>query len=317
MTQALTHADIPVAVLIDDDTLLLYGSTDRAAPTEGAVTLEADERAGRFAALPLGDDGGTGPVSFIACVQVEGLARLRPTRLEVAGADGSRLLIQRLTNVRTNPGLFLGVLREEQAGALDAALDFLVSRLAPAGTEPSERVARLLSSLLEEAARPDGYAEIFGRFRGQGLLIQGWSSSLGAGARVLVLDGDRFGVHAAATAAFARPDLPAGAQGALAVLPQADMDPACIRRLHHRTPQGWRRLEVFQNRTTLPDGDALGHLRDMLGVLSGDPAVIRALGRFAASQYEGRETVSALEAPVRAAIDAAHRVAGAGVFLTG
>ncbi|WP_207478296.1 glycosyltransferase family 2 protein [Arenibaculum pallidiluteum] len=312
------QAEIPIAILVDDDTLVLYGAVESPIPTSGRVHLDAGTEAGRFrgACWPRPSEDGSGHW-FLAGVQVPNLARLRPNRVEIAGDDGSRMVIPRLTNVRTNPAPLVAALCEEQAGASGIVLDFLCALLAPtAGT--SERASRLLLGLLQDLARPDGYAEIFGRFRGgTGLMIQGWSVSMRSGMHDLMLEGEDCRLHGAVAADFPRADLPPTADGFVAVLPDADVDPATIRRVFCRTADGWCHLQVFENRTLLPDGIAVAHLRDMLSGLRGDARTLQSLREIAASQYEGHETVSRIEGPLRAALDTAVRVPGSGVFLGG
>lgn len=318
MRDTLTQTDIPAAVLVDEDTLLLCGTADRPVPAAGAVSIEAGALAGRFHALARSHlQGERMEHWFLACLQVPGLARLRPTRVEIAGEDGRRLVIHRLTNVRVNPALLLAAVQETQPDAMADALDFLVERLAPAGTAPSERSVRLLLAFLGEVARRDGYAEIFGRFHDAGLLVQGWSTGGPAGETAVLVETDGLSLHAALATGFERPDLPAGANGLLLVLPDADLDPAAVRGLYHRGAAGWCRLDLFENRSLLPDGIAVAHLRDMLPRLDAAGGAVPALRTLAASRYEGRETVSALDRPVRMALDLALRVPGRGVFVTG
>ena len=53
---------------------------------------------------------------------------------------------------------------------------------------------------------------------------------------------------------------------------------------------------------------AIPHLRAMLPTLTGEPGVLRTLKRLSNAQYEGFETVSRLEIPVRIGLDTAVRV---------
>lgn len=170
---------------------------------------------------------------------------------------------------------------------------------------------------VDEAATPDGFVEVLGRFPGEGLLIQGWTTGAVTGPSEIVVETDARVRHAALLATFARDDLKPGAGGVLAVLPEAVVDPAAIRRCHLRTGVGWRRLDVFAQRTLLPDGDAPGHLRHMTAKLTTAEGYARTLRRLAAPRYAGQDTVSGSALPVRAAVDLAVRVPGAGVWLSG
>jgi O-antigen biosynthesis protein len=170
---------------------------------------------------------------------------------------------------------------------------------------------------VDETAAPDGFVEVVGRIAGEGLLIQGWTTGAIAGATEVVAETRVRCRHAAVLATFPRDDLKPGAGGVLAILPEADIDPAAIRRCHLKVVAAWRRLDLFGQRTLLPDGDAAGHLRHMLAKLEATDADRRTLRRLAAPRYAGHDTVSGSALPVRAAIDLAVRVPGAGVWLSG
>ena len=95
------------------------------------------------------------------------------------------------------------------------------------------------------------------------------------------------------------------------------LDLSRIRRIYYKAAKGWCYLEIFENRTLLNDQSAVPHLRAMLPTLTGEPAVLRTLKRLSNAQYEGFETVSRLEVPVRVGLDTAVRVPGAGTLVTG
>jgi O-antigen biosynthesis protein len=95
------------------------------------------------------------------------------------------------------------------------------------------------------------------------------------------------------------------------------LDLTRIRRIFYKAAKGWCYLEIFENRTLLNDQSAVPHLRAMLPTLTGEPSVLRTLKRLSNAQYEGFETVSRLEVPVRVGLDTAVRVPGAGTLVTG
>jgi O-antigen biosynthesis protein len=170
---------------------------------------------------------------------------------------------------------------------------------------------------VDPTRRPDGFVEVIGRFPDGGLLIQGWATGAVAGATAMVVEtGDRTR-YAAIVATFRRDDLPPGAAGVLAVLPDVAISPATVRRCHLRLGGAWRRLDVFDGRTLLPDGDATGHLRDMLAMLENVEEDRRTLRRLAAPRFSGHDTVNGSALPVRAAVDLAVRVPGTGIWIAG
>jgi GT2 family glycosyltransferase len=319
MINVTPQAETPVAVLVDECTLLLYGWVDRPLPALGTVLFEGHGE-GTFDALywPKAN-GPTGAHSFVAVLRFPELERFRPGRIVLTGTDAeARYVLPVLQNIKVNPLVLVATLREDMPEALPGVFDLLRRVLSPAdGKPPAERVARFLATFLHTIAQQDGFGEIFGRMRGSGLLIQGWAFSLVAGSQDLVIETQAWQVHNALVSSFERADLPVGARGAVAMLPAADLDPASIRRVYYRSVKGWCYLELFESRTLLPDGIALAHLRDVLPNLQGDPVLLQSLRRIATSQFEGFETVSRLEVPVCAALDIAVRVPGAGTYLAG
>lgn len=316
MKEPITKADITAAILLDDDTLVLFGAIDRPLPAAAAVHLDGSVE-GRYGGRCWTD--AEGERWFLGGIRVPGLAQMRPSRVEIADEDGQRLVLPRLSNVRTNPGHLIAAIKAFQPDAMTAALDFigaLAGECDGRGTDTGDRIGRLLAGLAAEVSQPDGFAELFGRFRDGSLLVQGWSRGVRPGAQKLLVEAEDIHVCRAAAGSFARPDLPADASGMLAVLTGAAPAPGAVRRIHFRAADGWRHLHIFEHRTILPDGVAYAHVRDMLGNLH-DGEARQTVARIAAARYDGVETVSRLDAPVRIGLDMALRVPGAGLFVAG
>ncbi|SMH29452.1 glycosyltransferase family 2 protein [Azospirillum agricola] len=317
MKDRATKADITAAVLLDEDTLLLFGATDESLPADSLVLLDGTTE-GRFVGGCWTD--GQGERWFLGAIRVGGLAQMRPSRIEIVDATAKRLVLPRLSNVRTNPAHLVAALKEEQPGALTAALDFACTLLPATGGRggegASDRRRRLLAGLVQEASAPDGFAEVLGRFHDGGLMVQGWSHGVAGGEQAMLVETDELRLHNAAAASFHRPDLPPEAAGLLAVLTGPVAPPDGIRRIHYRAADGWRHLAIFEHRKILADGVAPAHARDMLGNLRDDGAR-RAVTAATAARYNGVETVSQLDAPVRIGLDMALRVPGAGLFVCG
>jgi len=317
-----TKADITAAVLLDEDTLMLFGAIDQPLPADSVVMLDGMID-GRFRGGCWTD--AAGERWFLGAIRVAGLAHMRPSRIEIEDAQGKHLLLPRLSNVRTNPAHLVAALREVQPQSLDVALDVAVTLLSgPAMGEgeagEGHRRTRLLSGLAHEASRPDGFAEVLGRFRDGALMVQGWSHGFPAGASLILphvlVEAEELRTHAIAAAPFHRPDLPDDAAGLLTVLEGPVAAPDTIRRIHFRASDGWRHLAIFEHRQLLADGVASAHARDMLGQLQGD-AARRGVAAAIAARYNGVETVSQIQAPVRMGLDMAVRVPGAGLFVCG
>ncbi|EWY39648.1 hypothetical protein N825_06070 [Skermanella stibiiresistens SB22] len=314
-------ADIQIAVLVDEKTLLLFGWIDRALPTSGTASFsDGADNAGTYDARFWHRD----EVSqwFVALLRFDNIAQIRPQRLSITGADrSSRYAIPAIQNIKINPWTLLSTLKEDLPEAMPVVFDFLhatLSRNAAKDPGPSERVTRLMLAFLQAMAQPDGFAEIFGRMPSLGALVQGWSFNLAAGERDLIIETDGCATFQGTIGSFERSDLPSTARGVLGVMHGADtVDLPAIRRIYYKAAKGWCYLEIFENRTLLNDQSAVPHLRAMLPTLTGEPAVLRTLKRLSNAQYEGFETVSRLELPVRVGLDTAVRVPGAGTLVTG
>ncbi|UEM22410.1 hypothetical protein JL100_006595 [Skermanella mucosa] len=315
MKEITPKADIQIAVLVDEKTLLLFGWIDRALPTSGTASFSEGSAAGSYD----GHFWHRDEVSqwFVALLRFDNIARIRPQRLSITGADrGTRYAIPAIQNIKINPWTLLSTLKEDMPEAMPVVFDFLHANFGEAG--PSERLTRLMLAFLHAMAQPDGFAEIFGCMTGLGALVQGWSFNLAAGERDLIVETDGCLTFPSTVGSFERSDLPSTARGVLGVLHGADaLDLPAIRRIYHKAPKGWCYLDIFENRTLLNDRSAVPHLRAMLPTLTGEPAVLRALKRLSNAQYEGFETISRLELPVRVGLDTAVRVPGAGTLVTG
>ncbi|BAI74242.1 hypothetical protein AZL_a07110 (plasmid) [Azospirillum sp. B510] len=294
---------------------MLFGAIDQPLPSDSSVMLDGMTE-GRFRGRCWAD--GAGERWFLGAIDVAGLAQLRPSRIEIEDGQGRHLLLPRLSNVRTNPAHLVAALREAQPQSLDIALDIAIALLPEvrSGEGGADRRTRLLTGLAQEASRPDGFAEVLGRFRDGALMVQGWSHGFPAGAADLLVEAEELRAHACAAAPFHRPDLPEDAAGLLTVLEGPVAPPDTIRRIHFRAADGWRHLAIFERRQLLADGIASAHARDMLGQLQGD-AARRGVSAAIAARYNGVETVSQVQAPMRIGLDMALRVPGAGLFVCG
>jgi hypothetical protein len=315
MNEINPKADIQIAVLVDEATLLLFGWIDRALPSSGTARFsEGADSNGIY-------DGHFWPRDesshwFVAVLRFEDAAQIRPQGLSITGADRGTRSIPPIQNIKTNPLTLLSTLKEDMPEAMPVVFDFL--RTTSSETTPSERTTRLMLAFLQAMAQPDGFAEIFGRMPGLGALMQGWSFNLTAGACDLLIETEGCRTFPSTIGSFDRSDLPSTARGVLGVMSGADtLDLSHIRRIYYKAAKGWCYLEIFENRTLLNDQSAIPHLRAMLPTLTGEPSVLRTLKRLSNARYEGFETVSRLEVPVRVGLDTAVRVPGAGTLVTG
>ncbi len=179
-------------------------------------------------------------------------------------------------------------------------------------------VGTFLTAVLDAASEDDGVVEILGTIEDEGLLLQGWLRRPSSGKQRLLLNGDALHEHEAICANFARADLEAPAVGFLAVV-RADEagNVAMPGQVYLRLDGSFRRLSVLHNVMQLHHDQATNHLRDRLPELRADEAVQHAFRTAARPRFNGCDTVSNLDRPVRMAIDIAAPLPGAGWYLTG
>jgi hypothetical protein len=294
-------SEILAATLVDDGLALVLGWSDRLLPetaATGSLRLHQWRRQDDshwFLAVLEGEDAVRAAAEPLTLVSPN--RRLRfvlpaPARLSLDAAG----LLERLV---------------VEGAEVARLLSFLESALAGGG-----RRAALLFACLHRFSEADGYIEILGRTDAATVLLQGWSARLGAGTAELVLETDEFRPATAAVATYERPDLGAAARGILAVLPATGLDLRTVRRAFFRRGDGWRRLEMFENRRFLAEAETtpfLGGLYPSLHIERANAPLFKRLGR----RFEGHETVSGLAQPVRAALDLAVAASGTGLFLTG
>ncbi len=313
-------AEISVAFLLDEETLLLLGCADRPTPQSGNVEF-ADGGSGRFRSLSWSRHGHGNPraVWSLLVLRFANIAQVRAARVVLIPDDiPVAIQLPDIPRLELDPAGLFERLKAENGEFIPSILDFLRSTLDQGGAGSSGRAARFLFAFLHALAHPDGFLEIFGSLDGGRLMMQGWSFHLFAGERRIIVETNRCSFHDASVAIFGRNDLSASARGVLLVLNDAGMvEPAQVRRAYFQTDTGLFYLDIYENRTLLSQPDAVAHLRSMLPSLDSDVNVRRRLKRICNARYEGRETVSGLSVPVRSALDLAVAVPGTGIFLSG
>jgi hypothetical protein len=320
-------ADISLAVLLDSGTLLLFGAVDRPLPAAGTALLDRDTgRPAVYRGLILpsaGAHSGAGQPAggwFVALLRRDRIAEPQPRQVSIPADDGEITFdIPKVQTSRIDPAVLLTIMRADLNERMPDAFDFLRQTLAAPDLGPlSKRAADLLAGLLSAMSQSDGFVEILGTVRQTGIMLQGWSFHLQSDRYDMILETGGFSVHAAAVGTFERSDLSARARGMIAILPGADtIDPASLRRVYFRADSGYFHLEMYERRTQLAPAEVVPHLKASLPNLLMKMPIAQAFRRFAMPRFGGQETVTALTLPVRAAVDQAVLVPGAGILLAG
>ncbi|MCC6468569.1 MAG: hypothetical protein IT563_09620 [Alphaproteobacteria bacterium] len=322
---AATHGEARAAWLIDEATLLIAGAADGTVPEAAEVVSPAGEVVGTIRSVSWSSEqpGGAKAESarFVALLAVENVAAIRLERVELADGSGPRVALS-IPRFTLNPQAVVTQLAASPLPALPGILDFLGAGLTEtaAGQAPVEasHAARVVTALLNEISKPDGFVEVFGPAEDGGTVIEGWSFHLRPGIGGLIVETHRPLKRTSAVGVFDRPDLLPNALGIVAYFRGGTpVDPKDIRRIHYRTASGYFHLSVAEARTILATRDTVPHLRARLTRTSCDAQTMRAFKRTCRPRFEGRETISTFAAPVRAVVDLAVTVPEAGIFVCG
>jgi hypothetical protein len=297
--------------------LLLLGWHRGAMPPDGVMQLErrrADR--GPFRCLSWRLDEDDGPSGFLAAVRLPPATTAAPGQ-QMTLIEGDRPgMVARLPDRFIGPDAFANA-AADQGGRHGAALvRFLLQAFQPAAMQRLPDVAAMLARLLARVATADGCVEIMGAVPDACAFLQGWGRKLADSAE-LVLVGAQLTRCEAQIATFERPDIMAPATGVVLVLP-ADAQAAlqALETAYLVTPKTILRRDVVERRLLSPS-DSLGHVRDIVASLTCAPATADCLRRALRPPYEGRATLEEQPHPVRAAIDLAMVVPGAGAFVSG
>lgn len=209
---------------------------------------------------------------------------------------------------------FLAALAEDAGQAYPTVVDGLLEIIL-AG-KPNPRRLRAASMLLQSIARPGGFIEVMGALD-DGIFVQGWTADFAAGRTKLLVAHGELSFAALEAGTFERDDLGQDARGFFGLIEDCKLrHPGEIERLFFRGHDGWRALEVYERHVLLETITVPGHLQDGLRRGSAPEATAEKLLR-AAQRFDGRDTVSLLDVPVRAGIDDATVIESAGTLIIG
>ena len=317
-------AEIKVAVLLDESTLLLYGRTVLVPPPGGTAYFEGGTAArGIFSATSWvrRDAGGQGEVTwFLIVLRFENIAQVRASSLSLKSQDGAaEFPLPEAPRIQLEAGGLLQAMQPEMPEHAGMVLQFLRGALLESDfAKPSPRATRFLFDFLQAMAQPDGFVEMCGRLPGAELALQGWSFHLASGGAELILEVAACASHRALVGDYQRTDLAPSARGFIAVLHGAGgPDLRSLRRVYFRAGGGLYYLDQFDSRLVLDEAEAVLHVRNMLPQLRLDAAMAKSFRRVCNARYRGHETVTQLVVPARAAVDLAVLVPETGIFLAG
>lgn len=314
-------ADLALAVMLDHDALLVFGSMSETPPATARLALvDQPQLSGFWHAWSWSVESSSGRPAlwyFIALIRADDILRYLASPIVLHPDDGAAPLALPATR-RIELDLAALVQPLSASGAhLASVFDFLHHTLAKTAVETSARTQRFLNSCLRAISIHDGFIEILGQTNG-GLLFQGWSVHLQPGPIDLGLQGQSLVMLDAAVGTFDRPDLLASAHGVVSFIKGAKTtELSAINNVYFKASGDYYRLDVVTKRIILTDTDAVSHLNDMLAKVSGPPECLRAFKRVCRPRFPGHETFSALTLPARVAQDLFVIADGSGLFVTG
>lgn len=316
------HPNLPLdsetalATPVGEDLVLIVGVAD-AMPAAVPVLLNGDPALAMNATMITWHRRDARPetaIGFIAVVPLNIASRLRLSSVLIH-RDGRPARYNLVRRALSLAGLVQIVSNDAVHGFAEVA-DALVQTLM-AGKSSPKRVAAALS-LLQSAARSDGFVEVIGALDTGEIFLQGWSSDLPVDLTRLIVAHDTFLVADFRMAATPREDLNGRGQGFVGVLdtgPSA-IHPERLQRLFFRSGDGWRVLEVYEQRVQLASMDVPAHIRDVLPRATASAETLRILRR-AGERFDGRDTVSTLKKPIRIGMDMVVEVPGGGLLVSG
>ena len=260
--------------------------------------------------------GWSRPVGGAAFVALIPLAKFRRGRLQsVLFRNASRPARYTLGGPPVEPARFLTVLSEDAGDAFPALVDGLIGALASG--EPSAQRLAAVEMLVRSSARADGFAEMVGRFEDGGLFVQGWSHELAPGKNRVVVVADSVDIATMWCGVYKREDLGEKARGYAGIVEGANLsDPVRLKRLYFRGRERWHQIEAYQHRTIVDGVNVPGQVRSVLPRLATGSEALKKL-QWAATRFDGRDTVSDNPLPVRVGIDLALQVEAGGLLMTG
>ncbi|HVY19758.1 MAG TPA: hypothetical protein VHA70_06710 [Bauldia sp.] len=203
----------------------------------------------------------------------------------------------------------------ESGAGFAAVVDGLVEGLL--GESPSPARIRAAATLIRLAARHTGFIEVCGISEGEEMFLQGWASDLPAGRTRILTVGEPPAIAELAAASYDRDDLGSRGHGFAGIVAPAPLgDPSLLTQILYRGEEGWRAIEVYNQRKLIAAREIPGHLRSLMPRATAPEDVLIRLRRTA-HRFDGRETVSQLQEPVRLGIDLAVALPGSGILVAG
>lgn len=305
-----------LATPISDELVLICGVAD-ALPKAVPVLLNGDPSMTMTARVVTWNRIGApaeAAIGFIAILPIKlaDKVRLRSIVIRHDGHPMRRTLIRPAASLNN----LMHIVAEDAAAAFGQVSDGVVQVLL--SSKMAQKHSETALSILRTAARNDGWIEVMGSLDTGEVFLQGWSLSFPAD-EVDVLVTHEGGLAAAPlfSATVHRADLGGNGNGFIGILDaRSAIDPASIEKVLFNSGDGWKALDVYQQCVHLASTDVPAHIREGLTRVVGKPKSLKTL-RSAGERFDGRDTVSFLQEPVRIGMDMAVELPDGGILLAG
>ncbi|MHA7776935.1 hypothetical protein [Roseibium sp. M-1] len=306
-------------VSVDRETMLVAGIGEGFSGSLPVVLNDDPKSTATCTVIVLPASGGvSGKASgkkrpFVAVVTFSSEAAGKPERVSIRSHGHSHpfALRHQAGDLKT----FLLKVRDLTPHSEGDVVDALVQALLAGGAKPE--ALQTAVRIVEAVAGRDGFIEVLGNFDAGDVYLQGWAKGMPAGtSRVFVFDG-ALKVGALSCCLFERKDTGGKAFGFSGLLEAGGgVEADAIRKVFYRGRGGWSAVDVHDQRSMPPAKALPSHIRALLPKLSpaGDG---RTRLEQAGRRFDGRETVSELDVPVRVGIDFSAWIDGAGAMLSG
>ncbi|MDF2689519.1 MAG: hypothetical protein K0Q80_2485, partial [Microvirga sp.] len=305
-----------LATPISDDLVLICGVAD-ALPKTVPVLLNGDPSMTMTARVISWNRAGApahAAIGFIAVLPIKLADKVR-LRSIVIRRDGHAM---RRTLVRPAVALtnLMQIVADDAAAAFGQVSDGVVQILL--SSKAAEKHSNTALSILRNAARNDGWIEVMGSLDTGEIFLQGWSISFPADeVDVLVTYDGGFAAAPLSSATVHRADLGGNGNGFIGILEAGSaVDPVSIEKVLFNSGDGWKALDVYQQCVHLASTDVPAHIREGLNRVIGKPKSLKTL-RSAGERFDGRDTVSFLQEPVRIGMDMTVELSDGGILLAG
>jgi len=234
----------------------------------------------------------------------------------LAGEDGSAWRLGAASRLDVAAGPLADFVRRN-GGSPGAVCRFLAAKLAAGGDGDGEARA-FLQAFVTSASEQDGFVEMIAAPHTGGLMVQGWSRSLAAGARCF----GQTDVHgrplSIEIAHFDREDILPPGRGFCCFGKFWSIDGLKgVEALAFEMDDRLLRLDVLKGAAVTIGEDATSHVAQMLPRLDAAEPTLAAFRRVCRPRFAGVDTLSGADLPVAAAFDAVLAAPDGGVLVLG